>query len=111
MTPFVASGKQMPQLVRLYIVSIAIGFALALAFTALLLAMDVAGLRHLVGATRGGWIAVLMLVVFHTVLFSGVQFGIRIMLMASDGGAGGGLRQRIRRKAASVPALVPARPR
>lgn len=53
----------MPQLVRLYIVSIAIGFALALLFTALLLALDVATLRHLVTATRGGWIAVLMLVV------------------------------------------------
>ncbi|MBT0778527.1 hypothetical protein EQ718_10965 [Paracoccus versutus] len=101
----------MPQLVRLYIVSIAIGFALALAFTALLLALDVGTLRHLVTATRGGWIAVLMLVVFHTILFSGVQFGIRIMLMARKDGRGGGLRQRIRPNPA--PAMAPAatRPR
>ncbi|RDW11865.1 hypothetical protein [Paracoccus thiocyanatus] len=96
----------MPQLVRLYIVSIAIGFLLALVFTALLLALDVASLRHLVTATRGGWIAVLMLVVFHTILFSGVQFGIRVMLMARGGGPRGGLRQRIRRH--SRPALAPA---
>ncbi|MDK8873166.1 hypothetical protein [Paracoccus sp. SSJ] len=96
----------MPQLVRLYIVSIAIGFALALLFTALLLALDVATLRHLVTATRGGWIAVLMLVVFHTILFSGVQFGIRVMLMARKDGPRGGLRQRIRRRPA--PALAPA---
>ena len=96
----------MPQLVRLYIVSIAIGFALALAFTALLLALDVGTLRHLVTATRGGWIAVLMLVVFATVLFSGVQFGIRIMLMARKDGRGGGLRQRIRPNPA--PAMAPA---
>ncbi|SIQ45677.1 hypothetical protein SAMN05421641_10835 [Paracoccus thiocyanatus] len=96
----------MPQLVRLYIVSIAIGFLLALVFTALLLALDVASLRHLVTATRGGWIAVLMLVVFHTILFSGVQFGIRVMLMARGGGPRGGLRQRIRPH--SRPALAPA---
>lgn len=86
----------MPRLVRLYILSIAIGFVLALAFTGLLLALDVAGLRHLVGATSGGWIAVLMLVVFHTILFSGVQFGIRIMLMADDDRPGGGIRQALR---------------
>lgn len=95
----------MPQLVRLYLVSIAVGLALALVFTALLLALDVAMLRHLVTATRGGWIAVLMLVFFHTILFSGVQFGIRVMLMARRDGPRGGLRQKIRRPQA--PALAP----
>ncbi|WP_199260487.1 hypothetical protein [Paracoccus binzhouensis] len=98
----------MPQLVRLYLVSIAIGFALALAFTGLLLALDVAGLRHLTAATRGGWIAVLMLVVFHTILFSGVQFGIRVMLMAQGEGPRGGLRQCLRRRPAPLPAATPA---
>ncbi|WJS85830.1 hypothetical protein [Paracoccus sp. TOH] len=98
----------MPQLIRLYIVSIAIGFALALVFTGLLLALDVAGLRHLTSATRGGWIAVLMLTVFHTILFSGVQFGIRVMLMAQGEGPRGGHRQRIRRRPAPAPAAVPA---
>lgn len=87
----------MPQLVRLYLISIAIGFALAIVFTALLLVLDVAGLRHLTAATRGGWLAVAMLVMFHTVLFSGVQFAIHIMLMAEDGQSGGGTRARIRR--------------
>ena len=76
------------------------------AIAALLLALDVGTLRHLVTATRGGWIAVLMLVVFHTILFSGVQFGIRIMLMARKDGRGGGLRQRIRPNPA--PAMAPA---
>ncbi len=89
---------QMPQLVRLYLFSIAIGFALALVFTGLLIWLDVAGLRHLTGAARGGWVAVLMLVVFHAVLFSGVQFAIRIMLMAGDDGPRGGHRRRIRRQ-------------
>lgn len=95
----------MPRLVQLYILSIAIGFVLALAFTGLLLALDVASLRHLVFATRGGWIAVLMLVVFHTVLFSGVQFGIRIMLMAGGDGPHGGRRRPLRVR---IPALAAA---
>ncbi len=104
----------MPRLVRLYILSIAVGFALALAFTALLLALDVAGLRHLVLAAGGGWIAVMMLVVFHTILFAGVQFGIRIMLMAQDDGPGGGIRRPLRvffgvERPALAPATAPRR--
>lgn len=98
----------MPRLVRLYIISIAIGFALALAFTALLLALDVASLRHLTGATRGGWIAVLMLVMFHTVLFSGVQFAIRIMLMAGGEAPRGGIRQRLRPRRPALAAAAAA---
>ncbi|WP_347267295.1 hypothetical protein [Paracoccus sp. (in: a-proteobacteria)] len=86
----------MPQLVRLYLFSTVIGLALGLVFTALLLVLDVAGLWHLVSATRGGWIAVFMLAFFHAVLFSGVQFAIRIMLMAQRDTPAGGKRQRIR---------------
>jgi hypothetical protein len=99
----------MPKLVRLYIISIAIGFALAVAFVGVLVALDVAGLRHLMSSTRGGWIAVLMMVFFHGVLFSGVQFAIRIMLMAEDDGPKGGLRQRIRHVLAPVHAASPSR--
>ncbi|WP_374637460.1 hypothetical protein [Paracoccus sp. (in: a-proteobacteria)] len=99
----------MPQLVRLYIISIAIGFALAAAFVGMLVALDVAGLWHLMSSTRGGWIAVLMMVFFHGVLFSGVQFAIRIMLMAEDDGPKTGLRQRIRHVLAPVHATNPAR--
>lgn len=100
----------MPQLVRLYIVSIAIGCALAAAFTAMLIALDVASLRHLVSSSRGGWIAVAMLFMFHGVLFSGVQFAIRIMLMAQDDTPRGGLRQGIRALVAAIraPAHIPS---
>lgn len=84
----------MPKLIRLYIHSVATGFALAAAFVALLLWQDVAGLGHLVLETRGGWIGGLMLVVFNGIVFAGVQFGIRIMQMAEpepkdDGPRGG----------------------
>ena len=99
----------MPKLVRLYIISIAIGFALAVAFVGVLVALDVAGLRHLMSSTRGGWIAVLMMVFFHGVLFSGGQFAIRIMLMAEDDGPKGGMRQRIRHVLAPVHAASPSR--
>ena len=111
----------MPQLVRLYIISIAIGCALSAGFTAALIALDVASIRHLVSSTAGGWIAILMLFVFHAVLFSGVQFAIRIMLMAQDDTPGGGLRQGIRTtlEALGTPSPIlghvrnpaPARPR
>ena len=73
----------MPKLVRLYITQVLIGFGLALAFVGLLLALDVAGLRHLVLETRSGWLGGVMLVVFNGVVFAGVQFGIAIMRMAT----------------------------
>ncbi|MRX51306.1 hypothetical protein GI374_12795 [Paracoccus sp. S-4012] len=86
----------MPELVRLYIVNVAIGFCLAVLFTALLLILDVAHLRHLVLNTAGGWLAVLMLVVFNTIVFAGVQFGIAVMSLADKPtGPKGGRRIRV----------------
>ncbi|WP_284162787.1 hypothetical protein [Frigidibacter sp. SD6-1] len=80
----------MPELVRLYIRHVIIGFLLGAAFTALLLWLNVANLWHLVTATREGPLAVLMLVVFNTIVFSGVQFAYAVMQMAErPGGAGG----------------------
>ncbi len=75
----------MPKLVRLYLSSIASGFAASLAFVALLLCLDVAGLRHLVLETAAGWIGGLMLLVFNGIVFSGVQFGIAVIRLAEDG--------------------------
>ena len=74
----------MPKLVRLYIKSCAIGFALAVGFVVALVVMDVAGLQHLILSTEMGWIAALMMIVFNGVVFSGMQFAIAIMLMAED---------------------------
>lgn len=89
-------GADMPKLVRLYIINIAIGFLLAVIFTALLVGLDIGNLRDLVTTVSGGWLAVLMLVVFHTVLFAGVQFAIAVMRMAEpDDTPRGGLRQHI----------------
>lgn len=81
----------MPELVHLYIRNILLGGVLALVFTVALVALDVAGLRHLTLETSGGWLALVMLVVFNTILFAGVQFGIAVMRMAEpkDGPRGG----------------------
>ena len=78
-----------PRLVRLYIRQCLIGFALAVAFVALLLGFDVAGLRSLIMATQGGWIALFLLVFFNGLVFAGVQFAITIMAMGESRGTGG----------------------
>lgn len=74
----------MPKLVRLYIQSVLIGFALSAVFAAVLIWLDVMGVGRLILASPIGWIAALMLVVFNGIIFAGVQFGIRVMLMAED---------------------------
>ncbi|MBU3030290.1 hypothetical protein [Paracoccus marinaquae] len=100
----------MTRLVRLYLVSILIGFALALAFTALLLLLDVAGLRNLVLGSSSGWLGALMLVFFNTILFAGVQFGIAVMRMAEPEEPRGGRRVR-RLPMIPAPVTAPARGR
>ncbi|MWP36157.1 hypothetical protein GQY15_00905 [Rhodobacter sphaeroides] len=72
----------MPQLVRLYIVNVLIGFGISVAFVVALVAMDVGGLGHLVLETDMGWLGGLMLVMFNGVVFAGVQFAIAVMRMA-----------------------------
>lgn len=76
----------MPKLIRLYIVNIALGFVLAVIFTAALIGFNIANLRHLITADSAGWVAVVMLIGFHTVLFAGVQFAIAVMRLAEEPG-------------------------
>lgn len=84
----------MPKLVRLYVVSVATGFALAAVFVALLLAFDVGGLRGLVRKSDQGLLAVGMLVFFNGIAFAGAQFAIAVMRLAepADRGPRGPLR-------------------
>ncbi len=94
----------MPKLIRLYIQSIAIGFALSVVFLALMLWQDVAGLRHLILGSDMGWLAALMVVMFNGIVFSGAQFAIAIMRMAEgDEGPRGGRRMRVTGELAPVP--------
>jgi TRAP-type C4-dicarboxylate transport system permease small subunit len=86
----------MPELIRLYIRSVLIGFALSAAFAAVLIWQDVMGVGHLILGSPVGWIAALMMFVFNGIIFASVQFGLRVMLMAEDDeGPKGGLRQHL----------------
>jgi hypothetical protein len=89
-----------PKLIRLYIVNVLIGFALALAFVIGLVWLDVANLRHLILETDSGPLAFVLLVLSNGVVFAGVQFGIAVMRLADDdrgpkGGRGVPLATRI----------------
>lgn len=93
----------MPKLIRLYIVNVAIGFALALAFVSAIVFFDVGGLRHLVTGSEMGWLAFLMMVVFNGIVFAGVQFAYAVMsLAAPDDAPKGGLKQHITGELARV---------
>ena len=72
----------MPELVRLYITQVAWGFIISAVFVAVLLALDVANLRHLITGSDIGLIAVLMLWFMNGIVFAGVQFAYAIMSMA-----------------------------
>ena len=99
----------MPALIRLYIQSVLIGFVLSTAFAVLLVWLDVMGIGHLILNSPQGWIAALMLFVFNGIIFAGVQFGLRVMMMAErDEGPHGGLRQSTR--VVSVRAEAATRP-
>jgi hypothetical protein len=84
----------MPKLIRLYIVSVAIGFGLAGLLVALMLWFNVANLWHLVTHSDKGVLAVILLWLSNGVVFAGVQFAIAIMNMAGkdDDEPKGGLR-------------------
>ncbi len=80
----------MPKLIRLYIVNVAFGFALAAGFVGALVGLGIAGIGPLVLQSEMGIFAALMPWVFHGVLFAGVQFGIAVMGLSDDEGPRGG---------------------
>ena len=91
----------MPELVRLYIRSVAVGFGVSAVFTGALVWWDVAGIGHLILGSDIGWLAAALMVVFNGIVFSAVQFALRIMGMAEeDEGPKGG-------HGAREPVLVP----
>ena len=94
----------MPELVRLYIKNVIMGFGLSAVFVGALLYLNVGNLWHLISTSNVGWIALVMLVFFNGVVFAGVQFAITIMRMeAQDDEPRGGKRIPV---ATSIPARV-----
>jgi hypothetical protein len=72
----------MPELIKLYIRNVIIGFVIAAAFVAMLLWFNVMNLWHLVSTSDVGILAVLILWFSHGVVFAGVQFALAVMSMA-----------------------------
>ena len=94
----------MPELIKLYIRHVAIGFVIAAAFVAMLLWFNVMNLWHLVSTSDVGVMAVVILWFAHGIVFAGVQFGWAVMALAEpDDGGSGGKRQRVALKPAPVP--------
>lgn len=85
----------MPMLIRFYIRHVLIGFAIAAAFVAGLLAFDVGGLRHLILNSADGPLALGLLVFSNGIVFAGVQFAIAVMGLAEPRGPGGGRGRRL----------------
>jgi hypothetical protein len=81
----------MPELIKLYIRNVIIGFFIAAAFVAMLLWFNVMNLWHLVSTSDVGVLAVVILWFSHGVVFAGVQFAFAVMSLAEkkDTGRGG----------------------
>jgi hypothetical protein len=100
----------MPELVKLYIRSVVIGFVISAAFTAGLIWFDVARLGHLIIGSDIGLIAALVMVTLNGILFASVQFAFRIMAMAEDTDRPTGGRK-TRDQLFTVPVTAPAKAR
>jgi hypothetical protein len=74
----------MPELIRLYVKNVAIGFAIAAVFVAMLLYFDIANMWHLISRSDNGWLTVLVLWILNGIVFAGVQFGIAVMSLKDD---------------------------
>ena len=72
----------MPKLIRLYITQVAWGFVISAIFVGVLLALNVANLRHLISGSEIGLIALVMIWFMNGIVFAGVQFAYAIMNLA-----------------------------
>ncbi|WP_333848074.1 hypothetical protein [Phaeobacter italicus] len=99
----------MPKLVKLYIKNVALGFAIAGVFVALLLWFNVMNLWHLVSTSDSGILAVGILWFMNGIVFAGVQFGYAVMSLAGkDDEPRGGMRITPDLQHDLVPVRVPA---
>ncbi|WP_146344038.1 hypothetical protein [Falsiphaeobacter marinintestinus] len=78
----------MPELIKLYIKNVLIGFAIAAAFVAMLLWFNVMNLWHLVTHSDAGILAVGIMWFAHGIVFAGVQFAWAVMSMAEENDSG-----------------------
>ena len=100
----------MPELIRLYIRSVALGFVIAAIFVGGLIWLNIANLQHLVFNTSGGYLALFLLFFFNGLVFAGVQFGIAVMSLAEPQETDGGQAPRIPMADAFAPLPVQIEP-
>ncbi|WP_112322460.1 hypothetical protein [Oceanibium sediminis] len=74
----------LPRLVRVYILHCLIGFGISAIFTGLVVLYNIAGIGHLVTAVQGGPRALFVFFFLNGIVFSGVQFGVFMMLLDRD---------------------------
>lgn len=72
----------MPELVKMYIRNVIIGFVVAALFVAMLLWFNVMNLWSLVSNSPDGILAVFLLWFMNGIVFAGVQFAFAVMQMA-----------------------------
>lgn len=87
-----SKGNTVPKLIKLYIRHVAIGFAIAAAFVAMLKWFNVMNLWHLISTSDVGLMALLVLWFAHGIVFAGVQFGWAVMELAEHPPRGGGTK-------------------
>ena len=101
----------MPTMVRVYIRSVLTGVVLACCFVGALIALDIAHLRHLILTSDIGWLAVLLLVAFNTIVFGGVQFALAIMGQAETPPSRGMKKPVPTQRPVALSAVLTSRPR
>lgn len=74
----------MPDLIKLYICNVAIGFGIAALFVGMLLWFNVMNLWYLVTHNDAGLLAVFLLWFMNGIVFAGVQFAYAVMQMARE---------------------------
>lgn len=74
----------MPKLVKFLLINAAIGFVLALGFVALLMVLDVNGLRTLIWGSDSRYLALFILTFFTGLTFGSVQISVAVMLLGQD---------------------------
>jgi hypothetical protein len=74
----------MPELIKMYIRNVALGFVAAAVFVTMLLWFNVMNLWGLVSSSDAGVLAIFMLWFMNGIVFAGVQFAWAIMAMAED---------------------------